>query len=155
MDKDDSWLYYREDVLEKIDVNAVPNNVESVCNALDYKLGQSWEMYVSELPKMPWTTIFLTSVELDGLMVIFRVVSRAIHDGPNALKSKDFSNQQAEMECPEQVVRKDEEAMEIDSVIKDIKKKALFVKVIKWVHDLILSQCVFVFTLVLYHWKNW
>ena len=53
-------------------------------------------------------------------MVIFRVVSRAIHDGPNALKSKDFSNQQAEMECPEQVVRKDEEAMEIDSVINDI-----------------------------------
>ena len=123
MDKDDSWLYYRDDVLEKIDVNAVPNSVESVCNALDFKLGQSWEMYVSELPKMPWTTIFLTSVELDGLMVIFRVVSRAIHDGPNALKSKDFSNQQAEMECPEQVVRKDEEAMEIDSVINDIKKK--------------------------------
>ena len=120
MDKDDSWLCYREDVLEKIDVNAVPNDVESVCNALDYKLGQSWEMYVSELPKMPWTTIFLTSVELDGLMVIFRVVSRAIHDGPNTLKSKDFSNQQAEMECPEQVVRKDEEAMEIDSVINDI-----------------------------------
>ena len=54
------------------------------------------------------------------LMVIFRVVSRVIHDGPNALKSKDFSNQQAEMECPEQVVRKDEEAMEIDSVINDI-----------------------------------
>ena len=44
MDKDDSWLYYREDVLEKIDVNAVPNNVESVCNALEYKLGQWWEI---------------------------------------------------------------------------------------------------------------
>ena len=52
MDKDDSWLYYREDVLGKIDLNAVLNNVESVCNALDFKLGQSWEMYVSELPKI-------------------------------------------------------------------------------------------------------
>ena len=56
-------------------------------------------------------------------MVIFTVVSRAIHDGANALKSKDFSNQQAEMECPEEVVRKDEEAMEIDSVINDVKNK--------------------------------
>ena len=56
-------------------------------------------------------------------MVIFRVVSRAIHDGPNSLKSKDFSNPQAEMECPEQVVRKDEEAMEIDSFSNDIKNK--------------------------------
>ena len=52
MDEDDSWLYYREDVLGKIDLNAVLNNVESVCNALDFKLGQSWEMYVSELPKI-------------------------------------------------------------------------------------------------------
>ena len=31
MDKEDSWLYYREDVVEKIDLNAVLNNVESVC----------------------------------------------------------------------------------------------------------------------------
>ena len=35
------------------------------------------------------------------------------------------------MECPEQVVTKDEKAMEIDSVINDIsKKQTLFVKVI-------------------------
>ncbi|CAH3170449.1 unnamed protein product, partial [Porites lobata] len=29
MDKEDSWLYYREDVVEKIDLNAVLNNAES------------------------------------------------------------------------------------------------------------------------------
>ena len=64
MDKEDSWLYYREDVVEKL--NAVLSNVENVCNAVGFKLGQSWEMYVSELSKMPWTSIFLTSLELDG-----------------------------------------------------------------------------------------
>ena len=42
------------------------NNFESVYNALDFKLGQSWEMYVSELPKMPWTSIFLASFKIDG-----------------------------------------------------------------------------------------
>ena len=52
IDKEDSLLYYREDVVEKIDLNAVLNNVESVCNALGFKLGQSWKMCVmSELPK--------------------------------------------------------------------------------------------------------
>ena len=66
MDKEDSWLYYREDVVEKIDLNAVLNNAESVCKALGFKLGQSWKMYVSELPKMPWTIIFLASLEVDG-----------------------------------------------------------------------------------------
>ena len=54
-------------------------------------------------------------------MVIFRVVSRAIHDGPNALKSKDFSNQQAEMECPEQVVRKDEKQWKLTLLLMTLK----------------------------------
>ena len=60
---------------KKIDLNAVLNNVESACNALGFKLGQSWEMYVSELPKMPWTSEFLTSLEVD----VFRVVSCALY----------------------------------------------------------------------------
>ena len=124
IDKEDSWLYYREDVVEKIDLNAVLNNVESVCKALGFKLGRSWKMYVSELPKMPWTSIFLASLEVDGFDGDIKSrVLRAIHDGPNGLKSKDFSDQQAEIECPEQVVRKDEEPMEIDSVINDIQNR--------------------------------
>ena len=124
MDKEDSWLYYREDVVEKIDLNAVLNNVESVCKALGFKLGQSWKMYVSELPKMPWTSIFLASLEVDGFDGDIKSrVLRAIHGGPNGLKSKDFSDQQADIECPEQVVRKDEEPMEIDTVINDIQNK--------------------------------
>ena len=119
MDKEDSWLYCREDVVEKIDLNAVLNNVESVCKALGFKLGQSWKMYVICL-----TSIFLASLEVDGFDGDIKSrVLRAIHDGPNGLKSKDFSDQQAEIECPEQVVRKDEEPMEIDSVINDIQNR--------------------------------
>ena len=92
--------------------------------ALGFKLGQSWEMYVSELLKMPWTSVFLTSLEVDGFDGDLQSrVLRAIHDGPNGLKSKGFSDQQAEIECPEQVVRKDEQPMEIDSVINDIQNK--------------------------------
>ena len=121
IDKEDSWLYYREDVVEKIDLNAVLNNVESVCNALGFKLGQTWKMYVSKLPKMPLTSIFLASLDVDGFDGDIKSrVLRAIHDGPNGLKRKDFTDQKAEIECPEQVVRKDEEPMEIDSVINDI-----------------------------------
>ena len=94
MDKDDSWLYYREDVVKKIDLNAVLNNVKSVCNALDFKLGHSWQMYVSDLPKTP--TMFFTSFELDGFDGNLRGrILHAIHDGPSGLKSKNFSNQQA------------------------------------------------------------
>ena len=115
MDKEDSWLYYREDVVEKIDLNAVLDNVESVCNALGLKLGQSWEMYVSELPKMTWTSLFLTSLELDGFDGDLQSpILRSIRDGPNGLKSKDFRDEQSEIECPKEVVRKDDKPMEIE-----------------------------------------
>ena len=81
-------------MVEKIDLNPVLNNVESVCNALGFKLGQSWEMYVSELPKMPGTSVFLTSLEVGGFDGDLQSrVLRAIHDGLNGLKSKDFSDQ--------------------------------------------------------------
>ena len=126
MDKEDSWLHYQEDVLEKlIWMLSFMNNFESVYNALDFKLGQSWEMYVSELPKMPWTNVFLTSLEVDGFDGDLQSrVLRAIHDGSNGLKSKrDFRDQQAEIERPEQVVRKDEPPMEIYSVINEILNK--------------------------------
>ena len=94
----------------KIELNVVLNNVESVCDALGFKFGQSWEMYVRELPKMPWTSVFLSSLEIDGFDGDLQSrVLRATHDGPNSLKSKDFSDQQAEIECPEQVVRKEDQ----------------------------------------------
>ena len=111
--------------LKKIDLNAVLNNAESVCNALGFKLGQSWKMYVSELAKMPWTSIFLASLEVDCFDDDIKCrVLRAIHDGSNGLKSKrDFRDQQAELERPEQVVRKDEPPMEIYSVINEILNK--------------------------------
>ena len=68
--------------------------------------------------------MFLSSLELDGFDGDLQSrILRATHDGPNGLKSKDFSDQQAEIECPEQVVKKDEQPMEIDSVINDIHTK--------------------------------
>ena len=87
-------------------------------------LAQWWEMYVSELPKMPWTSVFLTSLEVHDFDDDLQSrLLRSIHDGPNGLKSKGFSEQQAGIECPEQVVRKDEQPMEINSVINDIQNK--------------------------------
>ena len=66
MDSEDAWMYYRDDVVETIDLNVVLKTAESVCTALGFKLGKSWEAYVTELPKLPWTSIYLTSLELDN-----------------------------------------------------------------------------------------
>ena len=92
---------------------------ESICSALGFKLGKSWEAYVTELPKMPWTSIYLLSLELDvvqGDDLQGRILY-ALYYGPNGLKWKDFGDQQetADLaECPERVVRKDKEPMDPD-----------------------------------------
>jgi len=52
MDYDDAWMYYHDEVVEQIDLNSMLNATESICSALGFKLGKSWEVYVTELPKI-------------------------------------------------------------------------------------------------------
>ena len=136
MDSEDAWFYFRDDVVENIDLNLVLKTAESVCNALGFKLGKSWETYVTELPKFPWTSIYLTSLELEGFSEIVQPkqlqdrILYAIYYGPSGLKWKDCSgmemDSQVEAQCPETIVRKQEEPMNIDFVINEMQNK-LFV----------------------------
>ena len=48
-----------------------------------------------------------------------------------------------EVQCPENVLRKEEKLMDLDYVINEIQISSIF-KTIKCVHDLILIQCVFI-----------
>ena len=94
---------------------------------LGFKLAKLWEAFVTELPKMPWTNIYLTSLEFDGPGddVQSRILY-AIYYGPSGFKWKDFSDRQEEEECPERVVRKEEELMDLDLVINGIQNKFYF-----------------------------
>ena len=126
---DDAWMYYHDEVVEQIDLNSMLNATESICSALGFKLGNSWEAYVSELPKMPWTSIYLASLELDVVQQGDDLQSRilyALYYRPNVLKWKDFGDQQETIECPERVVRKDEQPMDLDLIINDIQNSLCF-----------------------------
>ena len=41
MDGEDAWMYYYDDVVEKIDLSLILKATESVCSALGIKLGKS------------------------------------------------------------------------------------------------------------------
>lgn len=72
---------------------------------------------------MPWTSIFPASLALDvvqGNDLQSRILY-ALYYGPNGLKLKDFSDQLEEIECPERVVRKDEELMDLDFLLMTLK----------------------------------
>ena len=121
MDSEDGQFYYHDDVREKIDLNQLLKTAESVCGALGFKLGKSWKAYVTELPKLPWTNIYLTSILLYTL-----------YYGPCGLKCRDVKATEAreevknidpiEIKCPENVVRK-EELMDLDYVVNEIQNK--------------------------------
>ena len=90
---------------------------------LGFKLGKSWETYVTELPKLPWTSIYLTSLELEGFSEIVQPnqledrILYAIYYAPSGLKWKDCSgmemNSQVKAQCPETIVRKQEEPQQV------------------------------------------
>ena len=117
--------------MEQIDLNVILKTAESVCSALGFKLGKTWEAYVTELPKLRWTSIYLTFLELEDYGVLEGPILYAIYYGPCGLKKcKDPSaveiDNQVEMHCPERVVRKDEQPMDLDLIINDIQNKLCF-----------------------------
>ena len=66
---------------------------ESVCSTLGLKLGQTWESYLTELPKLPWTSLYLTSLELENYdEVMKKRVLYALCYGSYGLKTNDFSS---------------------------------------------------------------
>ena len=64
-DAEDAWCYYHDEAREQIDLAVVTKTLESVCCTLGLKLGQTWESYLTELPKLPWTSLYLTSLEFE------------------------------------------------------------------------------------------
>ena len=119
-----------------MDLNIVMKTVESVCNTLGLKLGHTWESYLTEMPKLPWPTIFLTSFEIEHYnQDVKERVLYALYYGPCSLKTNDFSSveiqkdvnaeefikvDRIEVQCPENVVRKEEKPMSLDYVINEI-----------------------------------
>ena len=64
LDSEDAWFYYHDVACEQIDLVVVIKTVEKVCSTLGLKLGQTWERYLVELSKLPWTSLNLTSLKL-------------------------------------------------------------------------------------------
>ena len=51
MDDEYAWMYYNDDVVDKVDHSLVLKTAESVCSALGIKLGMSCKANVTEVPK--------------------------------------------------------------------------------------------------------
>ena len=129
MDGEDVWMYYYDDVEEKIDLSLVLKTAESVCSALGIKLGKSWEAYATELPKFPWTNLYITSLEFEGLTRTQQPqdrILRALYDGPSGWKWKEFVDRDNNVVYRETVIRKDEESTDLEFIIADMQNKLCF-----------------------------
>ena len=141
-DTEDARFYYHNVAREQIDLAVVMKTVENVCSTLGLQLGQRWESYLTELPKLPWTSLYLTSLELENYDEDMKQrVLYALYYGPCGIKTNDFSSVEihkddnaeevmnvdaTEVQCPENVVRKEEKLMDLDYVINAIQNKFYF-----------------------------
>ena len=141
-DAEDAWFYYHDVAREQIDLDVVMKTVDSVCSTLGLKLGQTWKSYLTELPKLPWTSLYLTSLELGHYDEDMKErVLYALYYGPCGLKTNNFHRVEThkddnteedmdvdptEVQCPENVVRKEEKLMDLDCVINEIQNKFYF-----------------------------
>ena len=109
MDNDDAWMYYHDEVVEQIDLNSMLNATESIWSALGFKPGRKRTLPSCQI--LSWTSIYLTSLELDVVQQgdLQSRILYALYYGQNGHKLKDFGDQQETIECPDRVVRKDEQ----------------------------------------------
>jgi len=97
MDNEHGWFYYHDDVRDKINLNEILKTAEIICSVLGLELGKSWEAYVSELPKLPWSSMFLSSLDLDSFAEILKPnhlqarILHALYQGPSGLKSIHYN----------------------------------------------------------------
>ena len=100
------------------------------------------ESYLTELPKFPWTSLYLTSVELGNYDEDMKErVLCALYYGPCGIKTNDFcsveihkddnveevmNDDPTEVQCPGNIVRKEEKRMDLDYVINEIQNKFYF-----------------------------
>ena len=120
----------------------VMQTVKSVCSILGLKLGQTWESYLTDLPQLPWTSLYLTSLERENYDEDMNErVLCSLYYGSYGLKTIDFSRvamhkddntkevmnvDPIEVQCPENVVRRQEKVMDLDYVINEIQNKFYF-----------------------------
>ena len=139
LDTEDAWFYYHDVAREQIDLAVVMKTAESVFSTLRLKIGQTWESYLMELPKLPWTSLYLTSLELEHHVEDMKErVLYALYYGPCGLKTssvethKDDNAEEVmnvdptEVQCPENIIRKEEKLMDLDYVINGIQNRFYF-----------------------------
>ena len=143
LDTEDAWFYYHDEAREQIDLAVVMKTVESVSSTLGLKPAKHGKMIrLTELPKLPWTSLYLTSLELEHQVEDMKErVLYALYYGPCGLKCKDFNEMEAreddnaeeimnvdpaEVQCPENIIRKEEKLMDLDYVINKIQNKFSF-----------------------------
>ena len=95
----------------------VMKTVESVCSTLGLKLRQTWKSYLTELPKLPWTSLYLTSLELENYDEGMKErVLYALYYGPCGIKTNDFCSME---------IHKDENAEEVMNVDPTVQSNVL------------------------------
>lgn len=122
MDEEEAWNYYYEEAIQVVDSNRVWTLVENVCDMLDIRIHRSWYSYVPELYKLPWTTAYLSFLQIDNFSDRsghLKQILQVLGNGPLRINlRKKPLTQASSIACPYEFTRKYEHRMDTDKMSK-------------------------------------
>lgn len=109
INQEDAWFRYFDQAVEKVDLVHVMKLAQNVCSTLGIYVSDNWQSSLAELPKLPRTALYLSSLELKNsgnVVQVEEIVDRviyAIYNGLNGQKREAFSNMQSVSYCNQEL----------------------------------------------------
>jgi hypothetical protein len=118
LSEEESWNLFYDNAKDAVDAEEVWKHVLGVCYMKDITLHRSWKTYLTELYKLPWTMVYLLRRQLlhyDSELSPVEKVLIVLSKETSEMKTQD------PIHCPEEVLRKEVEPMELDVKFRNLK----------------------------------
>jgi hypothetical protein len=117
--EEEAFNLFYDEAIQTVDSNRIWDLAQSVCQMLEFNIHPSWFIYISELYKLPWTTIYLSLLQFECCSDRFgpplRQIIQVLTQGPLRINRKRKTISKAcKISCPDEFRRKEEERMDID-----------------------------------------
>ena len=124
-EEEEVWNLYYDEAIQTVDWNQVWDLASRVCQVLDFHLHPSWQEYITEFYKLPWTTIYLTLLQLnicsrsgperEEITTREGEIMQVLTKGPMNINHRRKPMLKAsKVSCPEEFRRKNIERMDCD-----------------------------------------
>ena len=117
LSEEESWNLFYDNAKDGVEKEEVWKHVLGVCYMMNIPLHPSWKTYLTELYKLPWTTVYLLRCQLlhfDNELCTVEKVQSILSDKVNEVRTH------IPIHCPEEFLRKEVKPMDLDIALSKL-----------------------------------